>query len=99
MQASLLEFFGKSNRWPHGWAPGQPFDNTFWLRSTAVEFAAVMDYADGAETGVALRAAVAVEARRAAYLRNDLIRDTPGQQAWADRLAPVLEGVLAGSGL
>ena len=32
-------------------------------------------------------------------VRNDLIADSGGQQAWAARLAPVLEGVLAGSGL
>ena len=32
-------------------------------------------------------------------VRNDLLADQGGQQAWADRLAPVLEGVLAGSGL
>ncbi|MFI0395685.1 N-formylglutamate amidohydrolase [Paracoccus jiaweipingae] len=32
-------------------------------------------------------------------LRNDLIADAEGQRAWADRLAPVLDRVLAGSGL
>lgn len=32
-------------------------------------------------------------------IRNDLIADAAGQQAWADRLAPVLERVLADSGL
>jgi len=28
-------------------------------------------------------------------LRNDLIADPSGQQAWADRLAPILETTLA----
>ena len=32
-------------------------------------------------------------------IRNDLIADAAGQQAWADRLAPVLDEVLAQSGL
>lgn len=32
-------------------------------------------------------------------VRNDLIRDAAGQQLWADRLAPVLERVLADAGL
>lgn len=32
-------------------------------------------------------------------LRNDLIADAEGQRAWADRLAPVLDRVLAQSGL
>lgn len=32
-------------------------------------------------------------------VRNDLIADASGQQEWADRLAPVLEQVLADSGL
>ena len=32
-------------------------------------------------------------------LRNDLIADEAGQQMWAERLAPVLESVLAETGL
>lgn len=32
-------------------------------------------------------------------IRNDLIRDAAGQALWADRLAPILEDVLAASGL
>ena len=31
-------------------------------------------------------------------VRNDLIRDTDGQELWAARLAPVLESVLTDSG-
>ena len=73
----------------------RPFDNTFWLRSTAIGFASVMDYADGHETGVAPRAAAAVEARRQAYLANDLVRahvHDPAR-AWAAALAPGDGGV------
>ena len=74
LQASLLDFFGKAHAWPHLWTPGRPFDNTFWLRSTAIGFAAVMDYADGIEAGIAPRAAADVQRRRTAYLGNGLVR-------------------------
>jgi len=74
IQASLLDFFGKAHAWPRLWTPGRPFDNTFWLRSTAIGFAAVMDYADGVEAGIAPRAAADVQRRRTAYLSNALVR-------------------------
>ncbi|GAA6194134.1 N-formylglutamate amidohydrolase [Phaeobacter sp. NW0010-22] len=32
-------------------------------------------------------------------IRNDLIADTPGQRAWAERLAPILQDSLATSGV
>lgn len=91
LQASLLDFFGKAHAWPRQWTPGRAFDNTFWLRSTAIGFAAVMDYgADGQELGVAPRGAAAVEARRQAYLANDLVRAhfADPARAWAAALAP-----------
>lgn len=90
IQASLLDFFGKAHGWPREWAPGQPFSNTFWLRSTAIGFAAVMDYADGAEAGVSPRAAAAVAARRAAYLGNALVRAhfADPARAWEAALSP-----------
>ena len=95
LQASLLDFFGKAHAWPRAWTPGRPFNNAFWLRSTAIGFASVMDYAAGQETGVAPRAAAAVEARRQAYLTNDLVRahfaDPAG--AWAAALAPADGGI------
>lgn len=90
LQSSLLEFFGKAHAWPHAWAPGRPFSNTFWLRSTAVGFSAVMDYADGRETGVAPRASAGVAARREAYLANELIRRhfADPARAWDAALSP-----------
>ena len=91
IQASLLDFFGKAHAWPRQWTPGRAFDNTFWLRSTAIGFAAVMDYdAEGRELGVSPRAAAAVEARRQAYLANDLVRAhlADPARAWAAALAP-----------
>ncbi len=91
MQASLLDFFGKAHAWPREWAPGRPFSNTFWLRSTAIGFAAVMDYhAEGAEAGVSPRAAAAVAKRRAAYLGNPLIQAhfADPARAWDAALSP-----------
>ncbi len=90
IQASLLDFFGKAHGWPREWAPGRPFSNTFWLRSTAIGFAAVMDYADGAEASVSPRAAAAVAARRAAYLGNALVQAhfADPARAWEAALSP-----------
>ena len=90
LQASLLDFFGKAHSWPRAWAPGRAFDNTSWLRSTAIKFAAVMDYAEGREVGVAPRAAPAVAQRRAAYLANDLVRThfADPARAWDEAMAP-----------
>ena len=96
LQASLLDFFGKAHGWPQAWAPGRAFDNTFWLRSTAIGFGAVMDYAEGRELGVGPRAGAAVAVRREAYLSNDLVRrhfaDPAG--AWAAGLAPNDGGIV-----
>ena len=90
IQASLLDFFGKAHAWPRAWTPGRPFDNTFWLRSTAIKFAAVFDYDNDRELAVAPRATAAVETRRAAYLANDLVRAhfADPARAWAEALAP-----------
>ena len=91
MQASLLDFFGKAHGWPREWAPGQPFSNTFWLRSTAIGFAAVMAYdAEGAEAGVSPRAAAAVAKRRTAYLGNPSVQAhfADPARAWDAALSP-----------
>ncbi len=90
LQSSLLDFFGKAHTWPGEWAPRRPFNNTFWLRSTAIGFAAVMDYAGGVETGIAPRAAAEVERRRTAYLSNELIRThfADPARAWDAALSP-----------
>jgi hypothetical protein len=97
MQASLLDFFGKTQDWPRTWTPDKPFDNTFWLRNPAIGFDAVFDYdpppAPGEprlERGVSPRAADAVAARRTAYLANDLVRQYIGRpdEAWDEALRP-----------
>ena len=95
LQASLLDFFGKAHDWPTAWTPGHAFDNTHWLRSTAVKFGAVLDYDGDAEQRVAPRAQAAVETRRAAYLANPLVRThfSDPARAWAEALAPSDGGI------
>ncbi len=90
---SLVNFF-KTSSWVGEWRPGQPFDNTSWLRSTAVAFDAVFDYEerpDGRrERMLSPRAADMVGARRAAYLANELVQRHIGQaaRAWDEALQP-----------
>lgn len=90
LQASLLDFFGKAHEWPRQWTPGRAFDNVFWLRSTAICFAAVLDYAGEHEMGVALRAEREVAARLRAYLANPLVQThfIDPARAWSEGLAP-----------
>ena len=78
LQASLLDFFGKSHDWPTNWAPGRCFDNLYWLRNTAVAFDAVMQYAPNQhppqEVGIAAHAVKFVGYRREGFLGSELVR-------------------------
>ena len=96
LKASLLDFFGKAHDWPNRWTPGRAFDNVFWLRSTAIGFAAVMDYEGARERGVSPRAAEMVEKRRQAFLANALVRKhfADPARAWAAGLAPNDGGIV-----
>lgn len=94
LQASLLDFFGKAYDWPRNWN-GKPFNNVFWLRSTAVRFNAVYDYVEG-EPGHAWREVSAargepfLQPRQRAYLANDTVRDhfADPTLAWQAALTP-----------
>lgn len=97
MNASLIDFFGKAYQWPHEWAPGAPFANTFWLRNPEIGFDAVLDYAPDPggsgrriEAGVRADAAARVAERRAAYLVNPLILKhfADPARAWDEALRP-----------
>ena len=91
LQASLLEFFGKSHLWPTEWVPGRPFNNLFWLRSTAIGFDAVFDYGeDKRELAVAERAKPKVAEKRAAYLQTPeiLAHFADPARAWEEALRP-----------
>ncbi len=94
LQASLLEFFGKSHDWPAEWAPGRAFDNLFWLRSTAIGFDSVLDYetVDGVkrEVAIAERARAKIAEKRAAYLQTpEVLRHfADPARAWEEALRP-----------
>ena len=99
IQASLLEFFGKSHAWPKNWASGRPFDNLFWLRSTAIGFDAVYDYTgEGAlrrEVAVSPRATAKVAQKREAFLTTPEVAAhfaDPGR-AWDEALRPADGGI------
>ena len=99
LQASLLDFLGKSYEWPTNWMPGRAFDNLFWLRNTAVAFDAVFDYTGSGtppqEDRITPRAAGFVAERRADYLKSDLVRRhfADPAAAWEAGLAPNDGGV------
>ncbi len=94
LQASLLEFFGKSHDWPTNWSPGRAFDNLFWLRSTAIGFDTVLDYATEngikRELAVAPRAQAKVAEKRAAFLQTpEVMRHfADPARAWDEGLKP-----------
>ncbi len=90
LQASLLDFFGKAHAWPREWTPGRPFSNLFWLRSTAIRFAAVLEYDGAREKGVGPRAEREVASRLQAYLANPLVQThfKDPARAWSEGLAP-----------
>ncbi len=93
LQASLLDFFGKAHGWPTAWVPGRAFDNLFWLRSTAIKFASVLDYDGEREVGISPRASQAVLERRTAYMANPLV-----QAHFADPARAWTEGLSANDG-
>ena len=94
LTASLLEPFGPYE-WPVQWTPGRAFNNTYWLRSTAVPFHAVYDYADDNTETVAPRAAEFLKERFASYASNELVQQhfVDPRQAWDEALQPNDGGV------
>jgi len=52
IEASITRFLGLEHAWPQEWTPGQPFNNTFWLRNPNVAARALLTYdAEGREIG------------------------------------------------
>lgn len=99
LTASLVEPFGAFD-WPNEWTPGQPFNNTFWLRSTAVPFHAVYDYDDAMTETVAPRAAAFLGERFDSYATNELVRRhfANPKTAWDEALRPNDGGITQLSG-
>lgn len=80
LNASLLDFFGKEHDWPHNWAAGQPFANTFWLRNPNVAAKHILDYdAHGREAGPR-----ASEAPRLARLREEFLANEDCRRHFSD---------------
>jgi hypothetical protein len=75
LHASLIDFFGKAHEWPHEWRPGQPFNNTFWLRNPNFLATHILDYdKDRVETGLRDIAVERIARSRAEYLENPDVR-------------------------
>jgi hypothetical protein len=91
LTASLLEPFGPYD-WPNEWTPGRPFNNLFWLRSTAVPLRNVFKYAeDKSETiDPDPRAAKFLADNFTAYAGNELVRRhfADARLAWDEVLRP-----------
>lgn len=80
LNASLLDFFGKEYDWPHNWAAGQPFANTYWLRNPNVAAKHILDY-DEHGREAAMRAS---EAPRIARLREEFLGNDAARRHFAD---------------
>ena len=91
LTASLLEKFGPYD-WPNQWTPGRPFNNLFWLRSTAVPLANVFQYSDDrTETfDDTPRKRKFLAENLTAYLENELVRRhfSDPRMAWDEVLRP-----------
>ena len=80
LNASLLDFFGKEHDWPHNWAAGRPFANTYWLRNPNVAAKHILDY-DEQGREAAPRAS---EAPRIARLRDEFLANEDGRRHFTD---------------
>jgi hypothetical protein len=91
LTSSLIEKFGPDD-WPNEWTPGRPFNNMFWLRSTAVPLRNVFKYADDKTEAVDLdpRTARFVAENFASYAKNELVRRhfVDPRLAWDEVLRP-----------
>jgi hypothetical protein len=89
LNASLLDFFGKAHDWPHEWAPGEPFRNTFWLRNPNFRAKHMFDYdASGVELRLRESERPRIDRWKQDYLRNpDVQRHFQNpERAWDEAL-------------
>lgn len=75
LNASLLDFFGKTDEWPRHWVPGRPFNNTFWLRNPNFVAKHIIDY-DDQQRELRLRPSEVerIKRNRQEYLDNELVQ-------------------------
>ncbi|MBY3157161.1 virulence factor SrfC-like protein [Rhizobium laguerreae] len=74
MGASLTGYFGKAHRWPFEWTPGQPFDNTYWLRNPNFKAEFLIKYEGNHEVEILPDKVEKVSMLRAAYLGVDEVQ-------------------------
>ena len=73
IQASFLNFLGKSNEWPHDWdGKEKPFRNLFWIRNPNVKAKSIIDYKG--EKEVKIRDPKLISDLLKSFINNDLVR-------------------------
>ena len=78
LKTTIFEFLGLGHDWPEAWTPGQPFNNTFWLRNPEVLNKGLLDYDEG-KRELGFR-----EPQRIAELRANFLANPDVQKHFAD---------------
>ena len=92
LQTSLLKPFGSHPAWPLEWAPGRPFNNSYWVRNPNFRQDALFDYAGGEsleEVGLRADKQDFVRELRAGFLETEEVRQhfSDPAEAWDAALA------------
>ncbi len=77
LNSSLLGFFGNVHDWPAHWHPGEPFNNTYWLRNPNFLAKHILDYGpppEQAELGIRASEQARVAEARATFLQDALVK-------------------------
>ncbi len=74
IEASLLEFFGKTDDWPTNWDGQNAFDNIFLLRNPNIKAKALFNFADNAEISIREDQLPHVQKIRDAFLQSPLVQ-------------------------
>ncbi|TPN15913.1 virulence factor SrfC-like protein [Mesorhizobium sp. B2-3-3] len=69
MGSSLTRYFGKAHKWPFEWTPGNPFNNTYWLRNPNFKAEFLIKYQGPDEIEILPDKVKKVAALRKAYLQ------------------------------
>jgi hypothetical protein len=78
LDTTIKSFLALDHDWPYEWKPGQPFDNTFWLRNPNAYDEGLLDYAepdtDKNRSEIAFRNQARLGMLRARFLENTGVR-------------------------
>lgn len=88
LKTTIFEFLGLGHDWPSEWVPGQPFNNTFWLRNPEVMNKGLLDY-DGVGREIGFRDLERVGLLKANFLANLDVQKHFGnpERAWEAGMA------------